>query len=557
MPADNRVMTRYAIVLNSDSSYAQLRMVESAAASLSADGYVTYVASPEDPLIADVYQDVSDPADFQKIVAQLGSTITAADELVIYATGSGTGEGFCVDGDCAGGAELAAGLDALPYRHRTVIMNQGAGGSWQRFFADDPETLFTSAGADLDGVESQKYAERLWVNSGLLLLQGQDANGDGAISLSERLAYAEKAIGPRSWSKETSAVREVATEEELAAVLEEARQRGVRHAVIGFSAPWCGACHEFRPEFERQAAEAPDDVIFLWTENEELSENRGFTKFPTFIGHNSDGGWIEIEDRSDLAGAAKASVTREVRALTRAEETGDLTGLIRAVSSENLPVRLRAVQSLGRIAKEQGAEAARDVLPALITALDDPELKVREAAVGALKGLGCEARAAIPDLIVAASRHQELTSAAEDARERIGPASTKEGAELIRLLWSRDEGVSTAAAHELGRMGPDAVGAVGALEWILDLSTRRRDGFDVRLAAIEALGNIGPGAASAVPRLIQALGDPGASIRSAAAEALGKIGPVAAEAIPALTRRLNDPKEYVGTAAAKALELIQ
>lgn len=550
-------MTKFAIILNSDSSYEQLRTVQSAAGNLSADGYVTYVASPEDPGFADVYQDVSDPADFPKIVEQLGAKITAADELVIYATGEGSAEGLCVEGRCGGGEELAARLDALPYRHRTVIMNQGSGGSWQRFFADDPETLFTSAGADLDGIASQKYAERLWVPSGLLLLQGQDADGDGAISFVERLAFAEKAVVPRSWSKEASQVREVSTEEELDAVLEEARRRGVRHAVIGFSAPWCGACHEFRPEFERQALEAPDDVLFLWTENEELSENRGFTKFPTFVGFNSEGGWIEIEDRSDLAGAAKASVTREVRAFTRAEEEGDLTGLIHAVSSDHLLVRLRAVQACGRVAKEQGAEAARDVLPALITALDDPEPKVRAAAVDALMGLGSAARAAIPALIKAEWRYEDLKFTAGSVRERIGPASAEESAELIELLWRGSPMVAENAAQELGRMGPDAVGAVGALEWVLHLSTRRRDGVVVRRAAIEALGNIGPGAVHAVPLLIQALSDPSDGIRSTAATALGKIGPVAKEAIPALTVLLNDEREYVRTAAAEALELIQ
>ena len=56
---------------------------------------------------------------------------------------------------------------------------------------------------------------------------------------------------------------------------------------------------------------------------------------------------------------------------------------------------------------------------------------------------------------------------------------------------------------------------------------------DVRIAAAEALGKIGPEAKGAVPALIIVLGDSDHVMRNRTVEALGKIGPEAKEAIPA------------------------
>lgn len=60
----------------------------------------------------------------------------------------------------------------------------------------------------------------------------------------------------------------------------------------------------------------------------------------------------------------------------------------------------------------------------------------------------------------------------------------------------------------------------------------------------------------AVPALIQALGAWKMQVRLAAAEALGAIGPKARSAIPALRAALEDPWYYVHIAAKEALLLI-
>src|SRR5262245_61421376 len=68
-----------------------------------------------------------------------------------------------------------------------------------------------------------------------------------------------------------------------------------------------------------------------------------------------------------------------------------------------------------------------------------------------------------------------------------------------------------------------ADGGAAAVPLLTDLLAARRPA-DVRLAAAEALGLIGPEAKAAVPALAAALGDSDRFVRVAAADALGKIG---------------------------------
>jgi hypothetical protein len=77
----------------------------------------------------------------------------------------------------------------------------------------------------------------------------------------------------------------------------------------------------------------------------------------------------------------------------------------------------------------------------------------------------------------------------------------------------------------------------------------------VRAWAAQAVGNIGEGAASAVPALIGLLNNDEAA-RNSACFALGRIGPTAKAAIPALRRALHDPSPQVREFAARAIQKI-
>ena len=83
------------------------------------------------------------------------------------------------------------------------------------------------------------------------------------------------------------------------------------------------------------------------------------------------------------------------------------------------------------------------------------------------------------------------------------------------------------AIRILGRMGEPAANALVSI-----LNESKNPTF--RKRAAEAIGEIGPEAAIAIPSLIKALRDDDTYVRRSAASALGKVGPLTKEVIPAL-----------------------
>ena len=79
---------------------------------------------------------------------------------------------------------------------------------------------------------------------------------------------------------------------------------------------------------------------------------------------------------------------------------------------------------------------------------------------------------------------------------------------------------------------------------------------DVRAWAAHALGEMGPGAAPAIPALVRLLGDKEEGPRNTGCLALGRIGRVAKEALPALREALQDPSRDVRGFARQAIEEI-
>jgi HEAT repeat protein len=89
------------------------------------------------------------------------------------------------------------------------------------------------------------------------------------------------------------------------------------------------------------------------------------------------------------------------------------------------------------------------------------------------------------------------------------------------------------------------------------LVTLLKEGDDSsRAGAASALGDLGPGAKTAVPALAAALRDEYEGVREQAARALGQIGPDAKAAVPALQVTLRDTVDPVRLAAADALKKI-
>jgi HEAT repeat protein len=159
-------------------------------------------------------------------------------------------------------------------------------------------------------------------------------------------------------------------------------------------------------------------------------------------------------------------------------------------------VRVRAARGLGVV-----GPGAREAVPALAARLADPAAGVRAAAAEALGQIGPEARATVPGL---------TTCLADRARR-----------------------VREAAAEALGRIGSDAAPAVPAM---IALLGRKDTPYESRNDIPRHVGRIG---ASAVPSLIEALGDADPKIVKGAVEALGEIGAPAAAAIPHFERLLG------------------
>jgi HEAT repeat protein len=92
-------------------------------------------------------------------------------------------------------------------------------------------------------------------------------------------------------------------------------------------------------------------------------------------------------------------------------------------------------------------------------------------------------------------------------------------------------------------------------EWITDLKAAAPA---TRNAAAYEIASLGPAAKPAVPALIEALDDPHAAVRFPVTVALGEIGPDAAAAVPRLKQMMfEEINDEIAAAARRAIRHIQ
>jgi HEAT repeat protein len=180
-------------------------------------------------------------------------------------------------------------------------------------------------------------------------------------------------------------------------------------------------------------------------------------------------------------------------------------GAIGAAAGESVPALAAAlvedadvnVRHQASLALSKMAPASRGAVAELAKARRDDDLLVRRNAAVALYRLGEEARPAVPALIRA------LGDETNDAL-------------LPTVLQSVHESVALA----LGRASAGTADGVPAL--LAALESHSSDRLPRAVAA--ALGDVGPEARAAVPKLVELLHDDEADIRLAAEEALKKVG---------------------------------
>jgi HEAT repeat protein len=246
-----------------------------------------------------------------------------------------------------------------------------------------------------------------------------------------------------------------------------------------------------------------------------------------------------------------------------------------------VPVLLEALHDDSALVRRQAACALRqygtekEVVPALIQALKDPELakdrnqgSVASNAADSLGAMRVRAKAAIPGLVEALKAEDHcLRERAIWALGAIGgndkttiPAMLPG---LVVVLKDRaQKDLHATAASALREMGAAARPAVPALEEALNVKDvadpwlRKfiRDNVKLALDRLKA-----PPRETEVAELVLVLQGVTRDVaeRQAAAEVLGYIGPEAESAIPALTRALKDVDPRIRVAADRALKKVE
>jgi HEAT repeat protein len=205
-----------------------------------------------------------------------------------------------------------------------------------------------------------------------------------------------------------------------------------------------------------------------------------------------------------------------------------------------------AARALGRI-----GPAAAPAVPELRKALSD-DMANTEAAK-ALGLIGPEARSAVPDLEAMIKRGDCQAEAALAIWRIDGNARRALGVLLPPAKAKRTLDWRTVQA--LGEMGPAAAPALPQLRKLLKPKPRGAGDWSMAIRAAEAVWKITGDAKEALPVLVAALGDFDQGVRGQALEVLAAMGPAAQEACPAVEKLVGD--EQVGTSAREALRKIR
>jgi HEAT repeat protein len=183
--------------------------------------------------------------------------------------------------------------------------------------------------------------------------------------------------------------------------------------------------------------------------------------------------------------------------------------------------------------------ATPEVLEVLTQALSAKDWRLRGNAASALGHLG-EATPEVADALVHCmleDEHEYVADAAAAALGQLGEARPETIEALVTAFAHRgcDMGMDS-APRALAEIGPATLPRLRAA--LFAATPEVKLAHAVRWTAIEALGEIGPPAAPAVPDLIRHMGEhPKMAWQSAVA--IGKIGPGAAEAVDPLRERLR------------------
>jgi HEAT repeat protein len=228
---------------------------------------------------------------------------------------------------------------------------------------------------------------------------------------------------------------------------------------------------------------------------------------------------------------------------------------LRELRDKDPEVRRNAANNMGELSGAQQDKQVREQarqfgVPALIHALKDADVDVRQQSAFSLGVIHGDLQATVPALVEALrDTYADVRESAAKGLGLLGPDAQTAVPALIEALKDRDEAVAAEAANALGNIGVQPQLAVPALTKAL-----KNDRSDVVRAAAHALIKYGREGRTSVSSLIELLNNSDDVHRFFAARVLAAIGPDAQAAVPALTNSLRDrdPAARLGAAGALA-----
>ncbi len=220
--------------------------------------------------------------------------------------------------------------------------------------------------------------------------------------------------------------------------------------------------------------------------------------------------------------------------------------LSEALKQPNPVTRAAAAGALGGM----GRDAIAAVNPLFVLA-GEADPSVQAAALRALVALHADSDHLKPLLQTAlANPNADVRKAAAAGLAALGGAAALGVNGLLDLLAGDDAAGRLAAVEALGQLGAQSAPAVEVL------ASRLADSA-LQSAIIETLGRIGPASASAVPRLLDVAQKKGSDQRTSVLPALARIGPGATAALPMIYAAIRDEATDVRASASTALASVE
>jgi HEAT repeat protein len=218
-------------------------------------------------------------------------------------------------------------------------------------------------------------------------------------------------------------------------------------------------------------------------------------------------------------------------------------------------VRARAVGAWREL-----AGPLRAALPDLVAALRDSSPAVRREAAGAVGALGhvglsvSQAARSALTMVADVDDDESVRTRALDELLVLGPVTHTPLPALVEALRDGLPEVRRGAAEAIGELGSRARDSIGAL-----IQAQYDPDAGVLVQVARSLWRVDRRDRIAVPILTRVLGDADEVIRWQAADALAEIGPAAADAVPALRTALDGQyrSSLIREAVATALKKIE